>query len=122
MLFLIAMICCALESGGFGLSVLSGSLLVGVVSVVQAAVLGHGVVLPCASFEGQNFAMCPCWWQQKHWPSAESFFCSSSVSFFRGDAGVQNVDVASMSIGMTSANPGGSTRLYSSTHRWYSDP
>src|SRR6266702_5256330 len=22
----------------------------------------------------------------------------------------------------TSANPGGSTRLYSSTHRWYSDP
>ena len=99
MLFLIAVICCAFESRGLGLSTLSGSLLVGVVLVVQAAVLGRGVALPCTSFDGQNFAMCPCWWQQKHRPLAESFFHSSLVSFFRGDVMVWNVDMASTSIG-----------------------
>ncbi len=60
MLASIAMICCALVSGGFGLLTLVGSLLVGVVSVVRVVMLGCGVALPCASFDGQNFAMCPC--------------------------------------------------------------
>src|SRR6266702_4249831 len=101
MLFSIAVICCALESGGFGFSVLSGSLLAGVVLVVRAATLGRGVTLSCASLVGQNFAMCPCWRQWKHQPSAKSFFHSSSVSFFRGGAGVWDVDVALMSIGTT---------------------
>src|SRR6266571_8318447 len=101
MLFSIAAICWALESGGFGLSILSGSLLAWVVLVVWAVALGHGVVLPCASLVGQNFAICPCWRQRKHWPSAESFLRSSSVSFFSGGAGVRDVDVASTSIGTT---------------------
>src|SRR6266702_2102727 len=95
------MICCALESRGFGFSTLSGSLLAWVVSVVQAAALGCGMVLPCVSLVGQNFAMCPCWRQWKHQPSAESFFCSLSVSFFKGGTGVWDMDVASTSIGTT---------------------
>src|SRR6266702_1976689 len=96
-----AAICCALESGGLGLSVLSGSLLAGLASVVRAAALGRGVMLPCASLVGQNLAICPCWRQRKHRPLAESFFRSSSVSFFKGGAGVRDVDVASTSIGTT---------------------
>src|SRR6266702_601132 len=106
MLFSIAAICCALESRGFGFSILSGSLVAGVVLVVQATVLGHGVALFCTSFDGQNFAMCPCWQQWKHWPSAKSFFCSSSVSFFRGGARTWDVDMASMSIGTMPSLPG----------------
>src|SRR6266702_3725104 len=98
-LFSIAAICCALESGGFRLSTLSGSLLAWVTSVLQAAALGCRVVLPCVSLVGQNFAICSCWRQRKHWPSAKSFLRSSSVSFFRGGAGVRDMDVASTSIG-----------------------
>src|SRR6266702_4713710 len=98
MLFSIATICCALESGGFRLLILSDLLVTGVVLVVRAATLGREVTLLCASHVGQNFAMCPCWQQRKHQPSAESFFRSSSVSFFRGGTGMRDVVVASTSI------------------------